>query len=84
VKEFLDNDNYIIQYAKLLKVDEGDNIKLAEFYKYILDKYKSKVAHLHYLNTMSDKEGFKQEFLKFGISYYRKHIISLFKEIKEL
>jgi hypothetical protein len=84
VKEFPDNDNYIKQYAKLLKVNEGDNTKLGEFYKSILDKYKSKVAHLHYLNTISDKEAFKQEFLKFVIPYYRKNIISLFREVKEL
>jgi hypothetical protein len=84
VKEFPDNDNYLKDYAKLLKVDETDNVKLGEFYKDILTKYKSRVAHMHYLSTITNKEDLKQEFLKFVIPSYRKNIISLFREVKEL
>lgn len=65
----------------MLKVEKE---KCGDFYKELYEKYKSKVAHLHYLNSINDKEQFKQEFIKFVVPYYRKNIISLFREIREL
>lgn len=81
MKEFPDNDDYLREYATLLNVDAA---RVGDFYREMQEKYKSKVAHLHYLGCLSDKQHFKQEFLKFVMPYYRKSIVSLFREVREL
>lgn len=84
LKDFPDNQDYIEEYSRLLNIDVKDHAKLAEFYKTIAEKFKSKAAQLHFLREIQDEETFKAEFLKFVIPYYKKNIVSLFREVKPL
>jgi hypothetical protein len=49
LRDFPDNQDYILEYAKLLNIDRKDHAKLAEFFKSIVEKFKSKIAQLDYL-----------------------------------
>lgn len=81
VKEFPDNEDYLKQYLEMLKVAPE---KAGAFYKDMTEKYKSKVAQLRYLSYLHDKQQFKDEFVNFVGPYYKKNIISLFREVREL